>query len=65
MTLSAFVFSDMPGTNLRLHMINTSWMLLPNLSWDVTIHISKRLRPETGQNPNWLVRPHIAAVVRF
>ena len=64
-TLSAFVFSDMPGTNLRLHMINTSWMLLPNLSWDVTIHISKRLHPETGQNPNWLVRPHIAVVVRF
>ena len=64
-TLSAFVFSDMPGTNLRLHMINTSWMLLPNLSWDVTVHITKRLFMEEGQNPNWLVRPHIAAVVRF
>ena len=64
-TLSAYVFSDMPGTNLRLHMINTSWMLLPNLSWDVTVHISKRLFAEDGQNPNWLVRPHIAVVVRF
>ena len=64
-TLSAFVFSDMPGTNLRLHMINTSWIVLPNLSWDVTVHISKRLFVEEGQNHNWLVRPHIAAVVRF
>ena len=65
LTLSAFVFSDMPGTNLRLHMLNTSWVLLPNLSWDATVHISKRLLPESSQNPNWLVRLHIAAVVRF
>ena len=64
-TPSAFVFSDMPGTNLRLHMINTSWMLLPGLSWDVTLHITKRLVVEEGQSNNWLFRPHIAAVVRF
>ena len=64
-SLSAFVFSDMPGTNLQLHMINTSWMLLPNLSWDVTVHISKRLVAEGKQNPSWIVRPHIAVVVRF
>jgi len=64
-TLSAFVFSDMPGTNLRLHMIETSWMLLANLSWDVTMHVSKRLDFGTNQNPNWLVRPHVAIVVSF
>ncbi len=64
-TPSAFVFSDMPGTNIRLHMINTSWMLLPGLSWDVTVHISKRLVVADLQPNNWLFRPHIAAVVRF
>lgn len=64
-TPSAFVFSDMPGTNLRLHMINTSWMLLPGLSWDIRLHISKRLVVEQLQPNNWLFRPHIAAVVRF
>ncbi len=64
-TPSAFVFSDMPGTNVRLHMISTSWMLLPGLSWDLTLHISKRLVVEELQPNNWLFRPHIAAVVRF
>ena len=65
-TPSAFIFSDVPGTNLRLHMINASWMLLPNLSWDVTVHVSKRLFAESRfQNQNWLVRPHIATVIKF
>ena len=65
-TLSPFVFSDIPGTNLRLHMTNTSYMVLPGLSFDTTVHFTKRLYREDPVAPNnWLTRVHIAAVVRF
>lgn len=65
-TPSAFVFSDMPGTNLRLHMIETSYVPLPGLSLDVTLHLTKRLFLERVTGPNrWLSRLHLAAVVRF
>ena len=64
-TLSAFVFSDMPGTNLRLHMIETSYVPKAGLSLDFTLHLSRRLfLPE--DTPNYLLtRLHVAAVVRF
>ena len=65
MSLSAFVFSDMPGTNLRLHMVETSWMLLPGLSWDITLHFTKRLFLLDDQPNAWRFRPHVAVVVRF
>ena len=61
-TPSAFVFSDMPGTNLRLHMIEASYFPVPRLSLDVTLHVSRRL---TGDIGPWLSRLHTAAVVRF
>lgn len=64
-SLSAFVFSDMPGTNLRLHMIETSFVPKENLSLDMTLHISKRLRPVANEPLTWLSRLHLAAVVRF
>jgi len=59
---SAFVFSDMPGTNLKLHMIESSIVLLPGLSFDVTLHVSQRL---VGTIDPWLYRLHTAAVIRF
>lgn len=64
-SLSPFVFSDMPGTNTQLHMLNIAYIPLPNLSLDLTLHISKHLEVETGTSNNWLTRPHIAAIVRF
>ena len=65
-TPSAFVFSDMPGTNLRLHMLETSYVLKSGLSLDATLHLTKRLIPERSNDPNhWLSRLHLAAVVRF
>ena len=64
-TLSAFVFSDMPGTNVRLHMIETSYVPKAGLSLDVTLHLSRRLfLPEDVPN-TLLTRLHLAAVVRF
>ncbi len=65
-TPSAFVFSDMPGTNLRLHMLEGSYVPLAGLSLDVTLHISKTLQPATPSAvTHWLSRLHVAAVVRF
>jgi hypothetical protein len=61
-TPSAFVFSDMPGTNLRLHMIEASYFPVPRLSLDVTLHVSRRL---SGVRDPWLSRLHTAAVLRF
>ncbi len=63
--LSPFVFSDMPGTNLQLHMFTIAWVPLPNLTLDLTTHISKRLEAGPGDLGTWLTRPHVAAIVRF
>jgi hypothetical protein len=64
-TPSAFVFSDMPGTNLRLHMVEASYVPKPGLSLDLTLHISKRLEPAPSELDTWLSRLHLAAVIRF
>ncbi len=65
LTPSAFVFSDIPGTNIRLNMIETSYVPKEGLSLDVTLHLTKRLVvPEAAPN-NLLSRLHVAAVVRF
>ena len=63
--LSPFVFSDMPGTNVWLHMVTLAYVPLPNLTLDLTIHITRRLVTATGANDAWLTRPHVAAIVRF
>ena len=63
--LSAFVFSDMPGTNLQLHMVDIAYVPLPNLSLDLNVHVSKRLEVDPGARNTWLTRAHIAAIVRF
>ena len=63
---SAFVFSDMPGTNLRLNMIETSYVLKTGFSLDVTAHSSKRLFVLQEHQPNQLLtRLHVAVVARF
>jgi hypothetical protein len=63
-TPSAFVFSDMPGTNVWLHMIKTSYVPVAGLSLDTTLHITKPLVVDAGPR-HWLTRLHLAAVVRF
>lgn len=63
--LSPFVFSDMPGTNLLLHMFTIAYSPMPNLTLDLTMHISRRLVTGTGANDSWLTRPHVAAIVTF
>ena len=65
-TPSAFVFSDMPGTNIRLNMIETSYVVKPGVSLDVTLHLTKRLIvPEKDTSNQLLTRLHVAAVIRF
>lgn len=65
-TPSAFVFSDMPGTNIRLNMIETSYVVKPEVSLDVTLHLTKRLIvPEKDTSNQLLTRLHVAAVIRF
>ena len=62
---SAFVFSDIPGTNIRLHMIETSYVPKEGLNFDVTLHLTKKLVvPEEDPN-NFLTRLHVAIVARF
>ncbi len=62
---SAFVFSDIQGTNIRLHMIETSYVPKEGLSFDVTLHLTKRLVvPEEDLN-SLLTRLHVAIVARF
>ena len=63
--LSPFVFSDMPGTNTELHMFTVAYVPLPNLSLDLTMHVTRRLDVDAGASNSWLTRPHIAAIVRF
>ena len=63
--LSAFVFSDMPGTNVRLNMIETSYVPKAGLSLDVTLHLTKRLLRPGGEPDHLLSRLHVAAVIRF
>ena len=63
--LSPFVFSDMPGTNLQLHMINAAYVPLSALTLDLTVHISKRLDVPAGASTGYLTRPHVAVIVRF
>ncbi len=65
-TPSAFVFSDMPGTNLRLNMIETSYFIKPGFSLDMTLHLTKLLNvPENDTSNNLLTRLHVATVIRF
>lgn len=63
--LSPFMFSDIPGTNVQLHMINLAYVPLSNLTLDLTLHISKRLAVPAGMPNSYLTRPHVAVIVRF
>ncbi len=65
-TPSAFVHSDLPGTNLRAHILETSYVVKTGFSIDTTLHFTKRLFLERPGEPNaWLTRLHLGAVVRF
>ncbi len=63
--LSPFMFSDIPGSNLQLHLLNVAYVPLPNLTLDLTLHITKSLDVDPGTNHAWQTRPHLAATVRF
>ena len=63
--LSPFMFSDIPGTNLQLHMITVAYVPLPNLTLDLTVHITKQLEVPVGTPNSYLIRPHVAVIVRF
>ena len=65
-TPSAFVFSDMPGTNIRLNMIETSYVVKAGVSLDVTLHLTKKLIVAQNDTSNHLLaRLHVATVIRF
>ena len=63
--LSPFMFSDIPGTNLQLHMINAAYVPLKNLTLDLTMHFTKQLEVPAGTPNSYLTRPHVAVIVRF
>ena len=65
LTPSAYVFSDIAGTNIRLHMIETSYVPKEGLSFDVTLHLTKRLVVPEGNPNNLLGRLHVAVVASF
>ena len=65
LTPSTYVFSDMPGTNVRLHMIETSYVPKAGLSFDVTLHLTRRLDSPLSDSNNLLARLHVAMVARF
>jgi hypothetical protein len=63
---SVFVFSDIPGTNLAMHMIDASYVVRTGRILDATLHLTKSLVPDLTNRPDpWLKRLHLAAVVRF
>ena len=62
---SAFVFSDILSTNIRLHMIETSYIPKSGLSLDVTLHLTKRVVVLEGTPNDLLARLHVAIVARF
>ena len=63
--LSPFIFSDMPGSNLWLHMVAASYMPQPRLNLDLNLHFSKRLVVAPGASNAWLLRPHVAVRIEF
>ena len=63
--LSPFMFSDIPGTNLQMHMINLAYVPLPNLTVDLRVHITKQFEDPAGTPTSYLTRPHLAVIVRF
>ncbi len=65
LTPSTYVFSDMPGTNLRLNMIETSYVPKEGLSFDVTLHLTRGLDSSLSDSNNLLARLHVAMVARF
>ena len=63
--LSPFMFSDIPGSNVQLHMIHAAYVPLSNLALDLTLHFTKQLEVPAGTPNGYLTRPHVAVTVRF
>ena len=63
--LSPFMFSDIPGSNVQLHMIHAAYVPLSNLTLDLTVHFTKQLEVPAGTSNGYLTRPHVAVIVRF
>jgi hypothetical protein len=63
---SAFVYSEIPGTNVRAHILEASYVVKTGFSVSTTLYLSKRLFRERPPDPNpRLTRLHLAAAVRF
>jgi hypothetical protein len=63
--LSPYVFSDMPGSNLRLHMVELSYHARSRLHFDVRPILTRRLRPEAGAPNPLLLRLQADVRVAF
>jgi hypothetical protein len=63
--LSAFRYSDMPGTNIIGHQISASYMPVNRLNLDTALIFSRLLDPPGGIANHWLTRLQVDARVAF
>ncbi len=63
--LSPFNYSDMPGSNLWLHMPGVSFAAKSGVNFDMDAIISKTLRSPTPDLERWLTRVHVAVRLSF
>jgi len=63
--LSAFRYSDMPGTNIIGHQMAGSYMPVNRINIDVTVILSKLLEPPAGSPNHWLTRLQIDGRLTF
>ncbi len=63
--LSPYVFSDMPGSNLWLHLIELSYQARPRLHLEVRPILTRPLRPQPADPNRWLLRLQADARVSF
>jgi len=64
-TLSAFNFSDLPGTNYRAHVVSASYQAARRVTFDVTGLFSKRIDVAPGQANHLLKRFQMDVRVAF
>ena len=57
--LSALNFSDMPGTNLKMHRVVLSYMVAPRVHLDFTAIFTRKLQLSPGERDTLLRRPQI------
>jgi len=63
--VSNFAFSEMPGSNLRLHMPKFSLSIKKGLKFNLEGFISKSILSDTPDQERWLKRIHTALLLSF